>query len=176
MSWWRQSKKKSFNISVIISEKLIFSDFKAQENTDQTIWQENGWFERFQFRSNIRSISLREKQQTLTEQPRQLFLKNFKNSGISCPADLFTIIHNYSRTFISRDFRERSTTGFIADLGTRWEGSLQLKSMVVYHSQDLQAFKGLDRSYLRLKLRGTLNRSVSIETTLVLWQRNQLSK
>lgn len=143
--------------------KLIFSNLKAKENSDESFLASSGWFSRFKSRTHIRSIKLTGEAASADIAAAAAYPKEFQKivQEGNYPADL---IFNFDetglywkklpkRTYISRE--ERCAPGFKAAkdrltvlLGSNVSGSLKLKPMVVYHSQKPRAFKGLDNSSL----------------------------
>nr|XP_022902916.1 tigger transposable element-derived protein 1-like [Onthophagus taurus] len=164
--WIDDAHQKNMPVSqAAICEKalLIFSNLKAQENTDETFLASTGWFTRFKSRTNICSTKLSGEAASADVAAAAAYPQKFQEivEQGKYPADLIFNVDETglywkklpSRTFISRE--ERSAPGFKAAkdrltvlLGSNVSGSLKFKPMVVYHSQNPRAFKGLDKSSL----------------------------
>lgn len=175
----RQHAPLSFSI---ISEKAlsIIETLKVEMDVkDVQFKASKGWFERFQRRSNLHNVKMSGEAASADHEAAQKFkpelAKLIAEKGYSAKQ-----VINYdetglywkkmpSKTYISKE--EKHAKGFKAAkdrvtllLGGNAEGDLKLKPMLVYHSENPRALKGLIKDYLPVVWRA--NKKAWLTTTI----------
>ena len=167
--WVEDQNQRHMPLSqLIIMEKArsLFTTIQQQEgdgSSTETFTANRGWFEKFKHRSNIHSIRITGEAASSNMQAAQEFpdmLKQIIHQGNYPPQLVFNVGETAlfwkrmpSRTFISRE--EKHASGFKCAkdrltllLGGNASGDFKLKPMLVYHSENPRALKGLSKDHL----------------------------
>ena len=151
---------------IMENPRSLFTAIQQQEgdgSSTETFTASRGWFEKFIHRSNIHSIRITGEAASSNMQAAQEFpdmLKQIIHQGNYPPQLVFNVGETAlfwkrmpSRTFISRE--EKHASGFKCAkdrltllLGSNASGDFKLKPMLVYHSENPRALKGLSKDHL----------------------------
>ena len=152
----------------IIMEKAKILYLELKNRTEECSTAEGfvasrGWFERFKLRANLHSISLSGESASADKESAKVFKKNLEDiiKQKNYPRQL---IFNFdetglfwkkmpSKTFISKE--EISASGFKAAkdrltllLGGNSTGDFRMKPLLIYHSENPRAMKGISKQSL----------------------------
>lgn len=142
----------------------IYGDLTKDKNNPEPFTASRGWFDRYKKRSNLRGVvKMSGEAASADSEAANIFIENFRaivEEGGYLPQQIFNVDETGlfwkrmpTRTYISME--EKSIPGFKMAkdrmtllLGGNSSGDFKVKPMLVYHSENPRALKGLSKHRL----------------------------